>query len=242
MYTTLSEAQTPMTLLLKGPPGGGKTYKAAHWPKLSLFNFDNNLRGLQKLPNSIKSSIKLVNPFNDKKDKPVEPLRIWDNFVDKLETVLVDGDIRTIAIDSMSTLVGRLMDKILGSDDPATKVQIQHYGDLSRYLKWFGDEVLSNSALDKNVILIAHEVMIFDETTKSTSYELNIPGRASTNYDMYFTDCWRCYAKQPISGPIQYRVRVLPTDKFNAKNSLSDLTEADFEWEKEKDKILKQIK
>jgi hypothetical protein len=241
MYTTLLETQTPMTLLLKGPPGGGKTYKAAHWPKPALINFDNNLRGLQKLPTSIKSDLKLVNPFKDKAGKDVKELNIWDNYVEQMQLLLDDPTIRTIVTDSMSTLVGRLMDKILGSADPGTKVQIQHYGDLARYLKWYGDEILSNSSLDKNIIMIAHEVMIFDETTKTTSYELNIPGRASTNYDMYFTDCWRCYAKQPMTGPVQYRVRVLPTDKFNAKNSLSDIP-SDFEWEVEKTKILNQIK
>ncbi len=231
-----------MTLLLKGPPGGGKTYKAAHWPKPTLINFDNNLRGLQKLPNSIKSELRIENPFENKLGKKVEPLRIWDNYVEIMERLLAEAAVRTIITDSMSTMIGRLVDKIIGSDDPATKVQIQHYGDLARYLKWYGDDILSNPALDKNIVMIAHEVANYDEVTKTTTYDLNIPGGAKSNYDLYFTDCWRAYAKQPMTGPIQYRVRVLPTDKFNAKNTLTGIADSDFEWEKEKDKILSQIK
>lgn len=240
-YTQLNDAITVLKLLLKGPPGGGKTYKAAHFPKPAIFNFDNNLTGLKKLPAELRSQIKIINPFKDKDGKDVAGIKVWDNFIKLLEEVLKDPDIRTIIIDSLSTLINRLIDKIVGSADPATRLQIQHYGDLSRYLKWFGDDFLSAPDLDKNVIVIAHEVMVKDELTQSIQYELNIPGKFASNFDMYFTDCWRSYAKQPTAGDIQYRVRVLPTDRFNAKCTLSNL-EADFEWDKEKTKIVSQVK
>ncbi len=240
-YIQLDDAPTPIKLLLKGSPGAGKTYTAAHFPKPVIFNFDNNLSGLKKLPADLRKGIKIINPFIDKNGKEVTALRVWDNFIALLQEVLDDPEIRTIIIDSLSTLVSRLVDKIVGSNDPGTKVQIQHYGDLARYLKWLGEDFLGSNDLTKNVIVIAHEVLVKDELTQSIQYELNIPGKSASVYDMYFTDCWRCYAKQPTTGDVQYRIRVMPTDKINAKCTLSDIP-SDFLWSETKQKILAQIK
>lgn len=240
MYTKLDDKATPMTLLLKGSPGGGKTFKAAQFPKPALFSFDNNLSGLKKLPPEIRANIKIVDPFKDTNGKDVPPLKVWDNFIALLQKVMDDPEIRTVIIDSLTTLASRLMDKIVGSNDPATKVQIQHYGDFGRYLKWLGEEFLCSPDLNKNVIIIAHERLVRDDLTGKVQYELNIVGQMANTFDLYFTDCWRCYAKQPTSGALEFRVRVLPTDNFNAKCTLS--VDPDFDWDKAKDKVLAQVK
>ena len=246
MYETLDEATGTITLLLKGPSGSGKTYKAAQFPSPVFFNFDNNLSGLRGLPTETKKGIRIVNPRLNDKGEYLSSMQVWDNFVKQLEKVCLDATTRTIVIDSLSSLSNVLMDMIIKSSSPGAKVELQHWGSFQRYLKWLGEELLNNKSRNFNVIVIAHEQLEKDELTQQVIYSLNIGSSLRTSFDMFFTDCWRCYTKQAAVTPaspkgVEYRVRVLPANQFNAKCSLTDLP-ADFIWEQEKTKILNQIK
>lgn len=240
MYQQLSDLPKPRTILLKGAPGSGKTYKAAQFPKPVFFNFDNNLRGLEKLPKGQRDLIKVVNPFLDDSGKPVGDTVIWNNFVRQLTKVVADPEVKTVVIDSLTTLCSRLMDQIVGSSAPTAKILINHWGDFARYLKWFGDEFLCDPALDKNIIVIAHEQMERDELTQQVMYTLNFGGNMRNSFDLYFTDVWRCFVNQPQQGDPEFKVRILPTNQFNAKNSLTDLPK-EFVWDKESAKIITQV-
>ena len=238
-YTSLPEpGAQPITLMLKGAPGSGKTWKAAHFPSPVIFNFDNNLSGLRKLPTEVRELVRIVNPRLDKKGKEVKGQMVFDNFVSQLDEVAEDESVQTIIIDSLTTLAEVLIDKCVGSSNPATKVQIQHYGDFTRYLKWLAETLLCAKDLDKNIIWIAHEQMIRDELTQTIVYTLNIVTKIKDNLDLYFSDCWRCFTK--IKGSeAQYWVRVLPGSNFTAKCSL-DLP-SEFVWDDEAKKILSQL-
>lgn len=241
MLQKLSDKPTPMTLLLKGAPGSGKTTKAAHFPNPVFFNFDNNLSGLKKLPKEIRDNVMVMDPSTDKDGKTIVGHLIWKNFVTQL-TEIADSPIKyTIVIDSLTTLASKLIDFILGSSEPSAKMQIQHWGDFSRYLKWLGEKFLCANDLDKHVIIIAHEQIEKDELTQSIIYTLNIGGSLRSSFDLYFTDCWRCFVKSPTGGAVEYMVRVVPTSQSNAKCSLVGIPN-EFNWDKDKDKILSQIK
>jgi hypothetical protein len=239
-YESLPEpTKTPITLLLKGLSGAGKTWKAAHFPApLVLFNFDNNLSGLRKLSPEIREGIRIVNPRKDRFGKQLDGTKVFDNFVRQLEKVVADEDIKTVVIDSLTTLAEVLIDKCVGSSQPSTKVQIQHYGDFSRYLKWLAENLLCAEDLDKNIIWIAHEQIMRDELTQEVIYTLNLVTKIKDNLDLYFSDCWRCITKQR-GGEVEYMVRVLPGNNFKAKCSL-DLPK-EFVWDKEAPNVLKQL-
>lgn len=240
-YEKVTDAAAPVTLLLKGASGTGKTTKAAHFPKPAFFNFDNNLSGLRKLPAAVRDNIKIVNPLKDKSGKDVEPVKAWDNFVNQLEVVVEDKDVRTLIIDSGTTLAERLLDKVVGSADPAAKVQIQHWGDFQKYFKWLGDELLCNPSLDKNIIFIFHEQLKQDALTQNISYVLSISTKLQSSFELYFSDSWRTFVKTPLGKPTEYWVRCAPAPQFSAKNSLRDLPE-EFQWESQAANILKQVK
>lgn len=234
-YDSLDDARMQISLLLKGPPGGGKTYKAAQFPAPVIFNFDNNLAGLRKLPPETRKGIRIVNPRVDEKGNPVKGIAVWDNFIRRLNLVLADPTVKTVVFDSLTTLTNVLMDKILGSDLPSVKVLIQHYGDYARYIKWLGDDVLCASDCDKCFIWLAHEM-----EDKQGNLTLNLPtASVRDSMDAYFSDCWRAYTKAPMTGPVEYRVRVLPGTNFTAKCTLEVPT--DFLWDKEAKTIMKQI-
>lgn len=236
-YQQLDEKRSPVTLLLKGIPGTGKTFKAAHFPRPVFFNFDNNLAGLRRLPADVKKNIRIVDPRRDAAGKDLKKEDVWKNFVAQLGEVTQDASVKTIIIDSLTTLGEVLMDKIVGNGSPETKVQIQHWGDFQRYLKWLGEDLLCAKDLDKHVVFIAHEQMEKDELTQQVIYTLNLGGKLRTSYDLYFSDCWRCFTRTGSS--VDFMVRTMPASNYNAKCSLT--LPDQFKWEDQAANIQKQL-
>jgi hypothetical protein len=240
MYQTLESATKFRTVLLKGPSGSGKTTKAAQFPAPAFFNFDNNLSGLMKLPPEVRKNIKIVQPKLDlTTNKPLAGPKVWDNFIKQLDQVASDNTVKTIVLDSITTMVECLFDKLLGTEDPAKRVEIQQWGDFQRYLKYLGEEVLCASDLDKHVIFIAHEQMERDEATQSFTLTLAIGGKMRTTFDLYFSDVWRTYTKTK-GTEIEYWMRIVAGNNFTAKNSLVGIPN-EFKWEDQRDAILKQL-
>lgn len=254
MYQTLNqEGFIPRTILLKGAPGSGKTWKAGQFPSPVIFNFDKNVAGLRKLGDRSKD-IKIIDPtlkFDAAKKELVlnsegKPIRlkgrnVWDNFIDMLGIVFEDPSVKTIIIDSITTLQEFLMDKILGGESPDKAMQIQNYGTLQRYWKLLGEELCLNDELGKHIIMIAHEQGREDSSTGSVvlKYVLNMVGSMKESFDLYFTDVWRTWVKTSIGKPAQFMVSVQPTTHFSAKTSLE--LPAQFEWDTEWPNIQKQL-
>lgn len=236
-YQSLEEVDPKITLLLKGSPGTGKTYLCGQLPDAVIINMDNNLSGLRKLSDEVKTKIRLVNPRFDDNGKPLAGPKVFDHMVNQIEKICVDDSVKTIILDSVTTMAELLIDKIVGTSSPAMAVQIQHYGDFTRYMKWFGDDVLCAKDLDKNIIFIAHEQLIIDKITQESKHSLNMVTRMKDAFEAYFTDSWRTYTKVPTSGAIQYRIRTQPGISHTAKCSV-DLP-LDFNVNDELEKIKK---
>jgi len=234
LYDELTDQNTVVSLLLKGPPGSGKTWKAAHFPNPVIFNFDGNLSCLRKLSPERRKALRIVNPRSDLSGNPVPKIKTWDTFIAKLERVLAEPGKATVIFDSLTTLADALCDKILGTDSPAKRMEIQHFGDFSRYMKWLGEDVLCASDRDKVFIFCGHEA-----ETSDGRLSLNLPTRIKDSFPLYFTDCWRTYVKTSISGDPDYRVRTIPGPNFECKRSLD--VPKDFSWDQEGEKVIKLV-
>ena len=236
-YTNLKEHSKWITLLLKGIPGSGKTWLCTHLKNAVIINFDNNLSGaIRKLPDEVTSTLKVVNP-RQKEGKTLPPSKVYDNFINILTEIGADPTIKVIVIDSLTTMAEQLMYKITGSNTPNTKVEIQHYGDFTRYMKYFGDKVLCADDLDKHIIFTAHEQLIIDKLTDETTYTLNMVTRMKDAFDLYFTDCWRTSVKSKLTGDPDYIITTMPGSNFRAKCSL-DLPKT-FKFDDQKEAIVK---
>ena len=238
-YETIDSVAKPVTLLLKGDSGTGKTFKAAQFPEPVLFNFDNNLSGLRKLPDEIRKKIRVKDPRKSKAGTQLKDIDVWKNYTEQLEEVGQDSSVGTIINDSLTTLAEILMDKIVKTDDPSKAVEIQHWGEFNRYIKWLGEHLLCANDLDKHVIFLAHESLLIDKITGKTKYLLAVGGQSKSNFDLYFTDVWRSYTKPAKDGSVEYWVRSLPTEYHTAKSSL--VLPPDFRWDEEKPSIMKQL-
>lgn len=253
MYSTVEEVGFWRSFLFKGPSGAGKTFKACQFPNPVVFNFDNNLSGMGKLPPEIRKKVRVVNPLYrfDPKTKTFsdellrgggKELLIWDNFISILGVVVEDETVNTVVIDSLTVLAEYLFDLILKSADPKVRPEIQHWGDMSRYLKWLGEELLTVPGRDKHIIITAHEDYHTDAKTKNSEQVLSIGGKMKKSFDLYFTDVWRIYPA-PFKTPVEYMIRTVAgvdVAPYSAKCSFSDLP-ADFKWDDRKDSLLKQL-
>lgn len=238
-YQTLDETSKPVTLLLKGDSGAGKTWKAAQFPRPVIWNWDNNLSGLRKLPDEIRKNVRIMDPRKDANGKQVKDVDVWANFVKQLEVVGADPTVGTMVQDSLTTMAEALMDKILKTEDPGKAVEIQNWGEFSRYMKWLGEHLLCANDLDKHVVFLAHETILQEKLTGKIRYLLAVGGSTKSNFDLYFSDVWRAYTKNKPDGTVEHWIRSLPTEYHTAKSSL--VLPPDFKWDDQKDSILKQL-
>jgi DNA-binding ferritin-like protein (Dps family) len=241
MYQNLSETIQPVTLLLKGDSGSGKTFKAGFLPNPVFINFDQNLVGLKKLPQEQYEKVKVVNPYvKVGTQEEINHRQFWANFLDILEKVLADESIKTVVLDSLSTMSDGLSWQLLGTKSATAKPDgFNFWYYFRQHILLFCDEVLHASDLDKNIVLIAHDKVEKNELDGSVSRELSLDGSMKDRLSLHFSDVWECYTRVPMSGPVEYRVRTVPGKNFAAKCSL-DLPE-DFIFDKEREKLVKQF-
>jgi hypothetical protein len=241
LYETLDDSRSPITLLLKGDSGAGKTWKAAHFPKPCFINFDGNLVGLKQLPPEMRADIKVVNPMVDANGKLIPVTMFWKNFLTKLQLVLADPSIQTVVLDSLSTMADALQWQLLGSRDPMQKPKgYDFWAFFKNHILAFCDEVIHHPKLDKHIIVIAHDKVDKDELTGTVSRELSLDGSMKDRLSLHFSDVWECYSKKLLNGDVEYCVRTVPGANFTAKCSLP--IGKDFVFDKEKPTLIAAIK
>lgn len=243
-YTSLDDSRSPVTLLLKGDSGAGKTWKAAHFPRPCFFNFDGNLVGLKQLPEAMRKDIKVVNPMLDANNNPIAVTKFWSNFLGKLKVTLNDPEVSTVVLDSLSTMADALQWQLLGARDPMQKPKgYDFWAYFKNHILALCDEVIHHPQLDKHIVVIAHDKVEKDELTGTVSRELSLDGSMKDRLSLHFSDVWEVFTKKLLNGDVEYMIRTVPGSNFTAKCSLPIPKE--FVFDKEKDnlvKILKEIK
>lgn len=236
LYESLGGSDEIISLILRGEPGSGKTWKAAHFPNPVFFNFDRNLSCLRKLPDEIKSHVRVVDPYLDANGKKVAGEKVWDNFYVKLARVVEEPGLATIVFDSLTTMGDCLLDKVVGTSSPAKQPEIQHYGAFVRWMKGLGEQVIQASDRDKIFIFTAHEEVSGEGV--NARLILSMPTKMKESFPLYFTDMWRCDVR--LRGAKQeYIVRTVPGAQFKCKCSLTVPNE--FVWDDEWKSIVAQV-
>jgi len=198
-------------MLVWGDFKSGKTVFAGTAPKPYFFDLDNGMLSLanHKPPIEFETYVGEAG---------------YRSFKQDLNKVIKRDDIETIVIDSLSSLQDLTMgniQRVNGSYGNAP--QIQEYGlYMVRMRKFLFDLV----AIDKHVILTAHEQIFQDGITQEVFitpliYGKNMPRRMG----MWFDEVYHTETERDKEGNINYWLRTKPSRKHNCGSRLNCLDE-----------------
>lgn len=240
----LTESSPYVKLLLKGYPSAGKTYKAAWFPRPVFLDFDGNIRGLNRIPESLKKDISIINPYVDDSDKEVTGMAWIKHFTSLVDQLSTCDEIDTIVLDSNTKLQEHLKIQIVGSTDPSVinerikKDGFAFWGGFKNHMSFILDHLLSHK-VKKHVVVIQHVANKKDELTGFVRKEIVLEGSVSDILEQKFSDNWLAYTKV-VGNETKYFVRTTGTDSFNAKCTF-DIPQ-DFEWDSKQKEIISKLK
>lgn len=151
--------------------------------------------------------------------------------VNCINLALKDPWVKTIIIDSLSSLCDFLIDHIVASKD-GTKAKEMTISDWIPFRMMLSRLVTNLRATHRYLIVTSHEENVKDEVTGQIITRTNMPSKLADNFGGFFSDVWRTEVDE-IGGKIIYLVRSAPTVRIPAiGNSLGLPPKFVFEWSK----------
>lgn len=192
----------PKSILIVGPPGGGKSSLMLQFPDLAVLDCDRNLDGpIEYLTkNKIRYDFKhFPVTFND--DKSVVPIEeCYDKLL--LRLAEVPKTCKTVVIDGLTLINEFVIRKVL-KEKRASEMEARHWQPFKSYCYQLLVAKLRN--LGVNTIVTAHETDITRPDSKNVMQTIlvqrrpYIQGGINEQLGGFFTDMWRCQI-QPAPG------------------------------------------
>lgn len=223
-------------LLLQGPPKTGKTRLALCFPNPYILDCDNNLSGAVR---SLRTeypdkTFKYDSLHEDDAGNPLPPEKLWDHGIQCLVAACKDTTIRTIIIDSLSSLCPALIDKIVASKAGTGRAEGMTISDWIPFRNMLSDLVTRLRRTKRYLIITSHEENVKDELSGMVITRTNMPSKLADSFGGFFSDVWRTEIDELGGKPI-YTVRVSPTKRIPAIGNSLGLTPTNgcfvFRWE-----------
>jgi len=215
----------PKSILILGRPGSGKTTLALQFPKPFVLDCDENMKGpVRYLSNKTGTTpwFKYDTPLIDKLGVALPRQIRMDRVQELLNEALADPEIETIIIDSLTTLIDFIFDKIRATatgtnaprfgdgkktqDDP---LRIQDWGVFASILKQL---IFTLKASSKRIVFIGHITSDKDELSKLILNFIACPGQMGNIISGLFEEVWQTEVKASgadASLKAEYKVRTV---------------------------------
>lgn len=233
----------PLSILLIGPPGGGKTTLGMQFPFPCFLDCDRNLDGPERYNRKLNPNLEYayVGVTYDSNGKPLAVEKCYDNLLLEIDNVAKESAVKTIVLDGITLINQFIVQKVL-KQSSKDSMEMRDWGKVAA--AFINLLYVRLRQTGKTTIVMCHEVPVERANEKNPmlkdliKYEPAINGGIAHTMSGLFTDVWRCSSLPAVAGKVQFKIQttkdVLSGDLKNSLGLPSEIIvkEGESAWSK----------